>query len=472
MANKLVIAVVFAVVAVVVCEARQELGVPPQMRNECELDNLDALEPTDTIPCEAGRIEYWDHTHPQLRCAGVSVVRRVIQPGGLYLPTFHNAPQITYVVQGRGLAGRVIPGCAETYMDSQGLGGEQGQQKFRDMHQKVEHVRHGDVFAWPSGTAHWCYNSGDQPLVTISLIDIANQHNQLDRNPRAFRLAGTNPKGSRGVGGGRGMQQEQNIFSGFDPQILADSYKISLQTAQQLQNQQDNRGNIVHVKGPFQVVRPPLRQEYESEEWRQPRGQNGLEETFCSMRFHESIDDPARADVYKPQLGRVTTVNSYTLPILQYVRLSATRGHINGNAMVLPKWTMNANEILYCTGGQARIQVVNDNGKNVLDKQLQKGQLVVIPQGYAVVMRAQGNKFEWISLKTNDNAMVNTLAGRTSALRALPLEVIMNAYQISQQEAWQIKFNTPETTLTHAGGRQQPQQMMMMEEIVEDLIQA
>lgn len=131
--------------------------------------------------------------------------------------------------------------------------------------------------------------------------------------------------------------------------------------------------------------------------------------------------------------------------------------------MVLPKYNMNANEILYCTAGQGRIQVVNDNGQNVLDQQVQKGQLVVIPQGFAYVVQSQqGNNFEWISFKTNANAMISTLAGRTSALRALPLEVITNGYQISLEEARRIKFNTLETTLTHASGGQQ-----MIEQIVE-----
>ncbi|KAF3570360.1 hypothetical protein F2Q69_00060459 [Brassica cretica] len=428
------------------CLARQSLGVPPQLRNECNLDNLDVLQATETIKSEAGQIEYWDHNHPQIRCAGVSVSRLVIEQGGM------------------GISGRVIPGCAETFMDSQPMQGQQqgqgqqgqqgqkgqqqqqGHQGFRDMHQKVEHVRHGDVIAITPGSAHWIYNTGDQPLV--------------------FRLAGNNPQG--GFGGPQQQQPQQNMLNGFDPQVLAQALKIDVRLAQELQNKQDNRGNIVRVRGPFQVARPPLRRSYESEKWRHPRGppqspqDNGLEETICSMRTHENIDDPARADVYKPNLGRVTSVNSLTLPILQFVRLSATRGIIQGNAMVLPKYNMNANEILYCTRGQARIQVVNDNGQNVLDQQVQKGQLVVIPQGFAYVVQSQNN-FEWISFKTNANAMISTLAGRTSALRALPLEVLTNAYQISLEEARRIKFNTLETTLTHARSGQQ----QLIDQIVE-----
>lgn len=89
--------------------------------------------------------------------------------------------------------GKVIPGCAETFMDSPvfqqggqfGEGQGQGQsQGFRDMHQKVEHIRCGDTIATPPGVAKWIYNNGDEPLILVSAADIANNQNQLDRNLR------------------------------------------------------------------------------------------------------------------------------------------------------------------------------------------------------------------------------------------------------------------------------------------------
>lgn len=82
------------------CLARQSLGVPPQLQNECNLDNLDVLQPTEVIKSEGGRIELWDHNNPQLRCAGVSIARFVIEEGGLYLPTYFSSPKISYAVQG------------------------------------------------------------------------------------------------------------------------------------------------------------------------------------------------------------------------------------------------------------------------------------------------------------------------------------------------------------------------------------
>lgn len=430
-----------------------------QFPNECQLDQLNALEPSHVLKSEAGRIEVWDHHAPQLRCSGVSFARYIIESKGLYLPSFFNTAKLSFVAKGRGLMGKVIPGCAETFQDSSEFQprfeGQGQSQRFRDMHQKVEHIRSGDTIATTPGVAQWFYNDGQEPLVIVSVFDLASHQNQLDRNPRPFYLAGNNPQGQVWLQG-REQQPQKNIFNGFGPEVIAQALKIDLQTAQQLQNQDDNRGNIVRVQGPFGVIRPPLRgqrpQEEEEEEGRHGRHGNGLEETICSARCTDNLDDPSRADVYKPQLGYISTLNSYDLPILRFIRLSALRGSIRQNAMVLPQWNANANAILYVTDGEAQIQIVNDNGNRVFDGQVSQGQLIAVPQGFSVVKRATSNRFQWVEFKTNANAQINTLAGRTSVLRGLPLEVITNGFQISPEEARRVKFNTLETTLTHSSG--------------------
>lgn len=71
-----------------------------QWPNECQLDQLNALEPSQIIKSEGGRIEAWDHHAPQLRCSGFAFERFVIEPQGLYLPTFLNAGKLTFVVHG------------------------------------------------------------------------------------------------------------------------------------------------------------------------------------------------------------------------------------------------------------------------------------------------------------------------------------------------------------------------------------
>ncbi|KAF5178976.1 12S seed storage globulin, partial [Thalictrum thalictroides] len=142
---------------------------------QCQLHNIDALEPTRKIQSEAGVTEHWDDNNEQLDCAGVSVTRR-------------------------GIHGAVIPGCPETYQSSrqseqqqsqqeQGQSQQeqaQSQQSYRhgDRHQKVRPLKQGDLVAIPVGVANWFYNDGDTQLVLVSLLDTSNNENQLDDRRR------------------------------------------------------------------------------------------------------------------------------------------------------------------------------------------------------------------------------------------------------------------------------------------------
>lgn len=114
-----------------------------------------------------------------------------------------------------------------------------------------------------------------------------------------------------------------NIFQGFDVEILADAFGVDMETARKLQSQNDKRGKIVKVENGLQVVRPQISQE---EEGREYKTINGLEETICSMRIRENLDDPQRADAYVSRAGRLSSLNSLNLPILRNLQLSAERG--------------------------------------------------------------------------------------------------------------------------------------------------
>lgn len=123
------------------------------------------------------------------------------------------------------------------------------------------------------------------------------------------------------------------------------------------------------------------------------------------------------------------------------------------NAIMAPHYTINAHNIVYCVRGRGRIQIVNNQGNSVFDDELKQGQLVVVPQNYAVLKQASEEGFEWVSFKTNENSMFQTLAGRTSTIRALPVEVISNIYQISREQASRLKFSRSETVIFRSGGQ-------------------
>ncbi|KAF7154727.1 hypothetical protein RHSIM_Rhsim01G0263200 [Rhododendron simsii] len=441
-----------------------EQGQHGQRRQgDCQLNNLNAQEPQHRIQAEAGVTEFWDWNDDQFQCAGVAACRNTIQPRGLFLPAYTNAPSLVYILRGRGIQGVMMSGCPETYQSSQQSEGggrrEGGGQRFRDQHQKIRRFREGDVIALPAGVAHWCYNDGDSELVVVIMEDLGNHQNQLDNNPRKFFLAG-NPQQQ-----GQGQQQHQresyrhrqgqeqnfgNVFSGFDTEVLAEAFGVDRETARKLQGQDDNRGHIIKVKGDLQVLRPSMsREEQEEQERGREHGRraNGLEETICSARLVENINDPSRADIFNPRAGRLTTVNSFNLPILNYIRLSAEKGVLYRNALMPPHFKMNAHCVLYATRGEARMQIVDQRGQAVFNDRIREGQMVVVPQNFVVSKQAGDEGFEWVAMKTHENAKYTALAGRTSALRAMPVDVLANAYQISRDEAMRLKMSREETML-------------------------
>ncbi|PWA60001.1 legumin A [Artemisia annua] len=454
------------------CLANKQYQKIFQQKNECQIQRINALEPTQIVQSEAGFTEFFDTNEQQFQCAGVEVVRHQIQPQGLLLPSYTSTPILFYVEQGNGVQGVMLPGCPETYESSQQqFEGRKGGSSFQDRHQKLHHFRQGDMVAIPTGAAHWIYNNGQEDLVIIALLDSTNAENQLDQVHRRFFLAGNSQNEQqqqgqpirtwgRGQQGGSQQKGSNNIFQGFDVEFLAEAFNVDQETAQMLKCENDQRGHIVMVERGLTFVSPIMSREQQGQQQHGGRGPaNGLEETICSMKLRENIDDISKADSYNPKAGHCTHLNSYKFPILQLLQLSAERGVLKSHGIVAPHWIMNAHNIIYVTNGNMRIQIVNDQGQSVFNDQVRERQLVVVPQNFAVVKQAGEQGCSWISFRTNDNAMINTLAGRTSAMRALPLAVLTNAYQMSREDAQQLKYSRDETvllspsTIPYAAGR-------------------
>lgn len=118
------------------------------------------------------------------------------------------------------------------------------------------------------------------------------------------------------------------MLSGFDAEILSEAFNVDPEVIRKLQQQAPERGIIVRAEN-LRFLLPEDRQEEEELRERESgRGfpLNGLEETFCTMKLRENIGHPSRSDVYNPRGGRISTVNSNTLPVLNWLQLSAERG--------------------------------------------------------------------------------------------------------------------------------------------------
>ncbi|KAL8172216.1 hypothetical protein V2J09_024020 [Rumex salicifolius] len=245
--------------------------------NECQIDKINALEPTNRVRSEAGVTEFWDPNEDQFRCAGVAFMRRFIEPNGLLLPYFRTSPELYYVIKGKGIRGMSLPGCPETYQSVSR--GEESEGRFRDQHQRILRFRQGDVFALPAGVVQWLFNDGDEDLILVNLIDTTNEINQLDQSiPRGFFLAG-NPQQEfqEEQGSQRGQQGIKNILEGFDLEILVEVLGLPRETVERLRSSEDDkRGQIVRAEQ-LRVIRPPIMREDEQWEERH-RGQEEWEE--------------------------------------------------------------------------------------------------------------------------------------------------------------------------------------------------
>ncbi|KAJ3679396.1 hypothetical protein LUZ60_017407 [Juncus effusus] len=355
----------------------------------CPFDRLEAIGPPRRVQSEAGFIELYEEKNAaQLECAGLSSNKE----------------------------------------------SESETQRLRDEHQKVHRIRQGDIIAIPADVTRWVYNDRDVPLAAVVVLDISSTNNRHKLRQREFLLAG----------------RSQSILNGFDIQLLAEALGVNPELVRKLQTRTEQGGEIVHVQHGFQLLRasrsqePQQEQEFQGERYQEGTGlqgnySNGLDESFCTMRIRENIDDPSRADFFNPRAGRITTINSQKLPILNNVQMSVSRIVLRRNVIHPPHWTINAQSLIYVTSGQARIQVVNDQGITVFDGQLHDKQVLLIPQNYAVMKRASRQGFEYVSFKTDQNAMVSDIFGNTSIVRSMPIDVLRVSYRLSTQQAWKLK---------------------------------
>ncbi|WJX79002.1 hypothetical protein P8452_62168 [Trifolium repens] len=473
------------------CSARQ-LPRQPSQFNECQLDSIDLLEPDNRIQSEAGLTEIWDADHhPELRCVGVSVLKRTINPNGLHLPSYVSYPEIHFVEQGTGVLGMAIPGCAETYEEPQWEKGGRPQHQ-QDRHQKVRYVKQGDIVAIPPGVPYWTYNYGDTPLTIITLLDTSNKLNQLDRVPRRFYLAGNPETEHQKKQSGRKQQEEEsnNMFSGFDSRFLGQVLKVKEKIRSEEAKRHREHGEKKVEKEEEEVEDEPGKREHHK--WRKEtrkhregecegkeeevveeketktkesrchhggererEGQKGnfMEQTVCTLKLHDNIADPSRADVFNPRAGRINTVNSLTLPILKLLHLSAQWVNLYKDGIFVPHWNMNANSVVYVTRGRGRVQVVNSEGKSVFNEEVKRGKLFLVPQDFAVAEQAGDEGLEYIVFKTNDRAEISTMVGRDSAISATPAEVLGHVFGLSPHEVNELKNNRNEGVLATPDSR-------------------
>ncbi|KAL6505213.1 11s globulin seed storage protein 2 [Orobanche gracilis] len=444
MASKFLLALSLTLLASVAV-AERKLPLQLSEEQQCRFQRITVARPSLKIESEGGITELWDERGEQFQCSGVVAMRNTIRANGLSLPNYHPAPRLVFIEKGQGVIGITFPGCAETYhahatqrtrKSSESWEREQ-EGSVRDLHQKVHRIRRGDIVAIPAGAAHWCYNDGDEELVAVSINDLNHVFNQLDQKFRAFYLAGGVPKGGQQEEQAR--QTFQNIFQAFDSDLMAEAFNVSPDIVKRMQTEEEERGLIVIARERMSFISPE--EERPREEWGSQQSDNGLEETLCAMNIRTNIEDMSEADIYSRQAGKINLVDRHKLPLLAYMDLSAEKGNLYPNAMSSPDWAVVGHTIVYVTRGDAQMQIVSHTGQAMMNERVNEGDMFVVPQYYTSTARAGDNGFEWVAFKTTGWPMRNPVAGYTSVIRAMPLQVLTNAYGISPKQAEGLKMN-------------------------------
>lgn len=111
----------------------------------------------------------------------------------------------------------------------------------------------------------------------------------------------------------------QNIFSGFDTELLAEAFNSDPQIVRAMQESR-NRGLIVKVQQPMQFITPDEQQVQQprQQQRRSGGGSNGLEETICSEKLLYNLDNQREADIVSRQAGKLNYVNEHKLQILTW----------------------------------------------------------------------------------------------------------------------------------------------------------
>ncbi|MQM08003.1 hypothetical protein Taro_040854 [Colocasia esculenta] len=442
----------------------------------CRFRRLSANRPFRRIQSEGGYTELWNENDKQFKCAGVAAMRNTLRPQCLSLPNYSPQPRLVYIQKGQGLIGMSYSGCPETFHSGEEYSysrrteeregpreEEHERSQKRDQHQKIHRIRQGDIVAFPPGVTHWCYNDGNEDLVAFSITDVNSQWNQIGPTPRSFYLAGGPPKESETMEPARDIHAV-NMIRPFDAELLATAFNVPAEIVRTMQRE-DERGLIVRVKkGSMEMMRPTeeererrerdgrREEEEEVEEGRRKRD-NGVEEIYCSSRIHHYLDNPGAADVYSRQAGWLHSIDVFKLPILRYLGLSAEKTNLRPNAISSPHWNNNFHTIALMTRGEGQVQVVDGEGRSLFNDRVREGDVLVIPQNFAIVSRAGNNGVEWVAFKTSATPTRSPIAGKASVFMGLPAQVIANAYRLSLEQAQQLKYNREDQSMLFPSGR-------------------
>ncbi|KAG9442472.1 hypothetical protein H6P81_018326 [Aristolochia fimbriata] len=349
--------------------------------------------PKKFMESEGGSYHVWLSSDlPMLSEAKVGAGKLVLEPRGLALPHYADCSKLAFVVQGSGITGLISPSCVK---------------------ERVVRLKEGDTIPVASGVTNWWYNDcQDSTFIVVFLGEARNAH-----RPGLFSyvfLAGAN-----------------SVLGGFSQATLGRAWNLGAEQVKQLVNSQP--GGII-VKVEEGKVMPGAREEDEDgfvfklETRRKSPLVGEIGKKFIFSGFSEAtqygrvgnlgeeqvkklmIPQESR-NIVKVEDGKGTPIareededgfhyklnNTVSLgrkdlfPLLiGEIGLSAHYAKVNPASPGV--FSGSGDQATYVVKGRGRVEIVDMDGRRVLDAEVAAGQAFVVPRFFPFAVVAEDDQ--------------------------------------------------------------------------------
>ncbi|KAH7437765.1 hypothetical protein KP509_05G087500 [Ceratopteris richardii] len=347
--------------------------------------NFEPIQAEPILESDGGRILQWRSS--MMTRMGLMDARMVtVNQGSLLLPQYANAHRVLVLLSGKACMGLMLPFGTEA---------------------NIRNIYKGEVIAVPRGMPLWIQNVGNQELTFLTFANIRDPMMHGCHKYEAFHLAGAQTK--HGMGG---------ILHGFSRDTLTEAMDLDERTVSQLVENQDEVA-IVRL-GEAHGRRMTISER-----------DLGAEKAGWMADFSYRFES-AHRDIVQSRAGQLIIANSYKLPVLKYMDMSIGCLHLKNDALTAPGWFTNADQLIYCVQGSARVQMVRPTGEMAGDVEMNEGDMVMVPKNYPVMMQAGRNGFNATFVMNNDKPIAMHITGGDSVFKAMHPRVRMGAFKISE----------------------------------------
>ncbi|ESW31463.1 hypothetical protein PHAVU_002G239900 [Phaseolus vulgaris] len=290
---------------------------------------------------------------PLLAEKNVSAGRLLLRPRGFALPHYSDVSKVGYVIQGNdGLVGMVLPNRRE---------------------EVTLKLKQGDVIPVPIGSLSWWFNDGDSDLIIIFLGETSKA--LIPGKISYFFLTGA-------IG----------ILGGFSTDLTSKVYGLDKDELEKLTKSQT--GVLIIKLDKDQPMPKP--------------------QTDITKELVHNIDAAEPENVVK-NAGLVKTLTEKEFSFIEDVGLSLIRVKLEPCAIKAPSYSVSpTSQLIYIARGSGKIEIVDFNGKSVLNTHVEAGHLLVVPQFFVVAEIAGEEGMESFSIVTTTKPLFEELAGKES----------------------------------------------------------